>query len=180
MTDALTLLAGADDRLLDLVGRLGADTLSAASPCAGWNGASVLSHTLQTIEAFSAAADGGPGPSEQDLFGGADIVSDDPAGIAKTIVQRSHAAWGAVSDWEAPVTTVFGPIPAGQAIAIVTFSTLVHSWDLAKAMGETVEFSDAEAALAEAVGGQIVPMLRPQGHFADEVPVPADATPPSG
>ncbi|HEX3829224.1 MAG TPA: TIGR03086 family metal-binding protein [Sporichthyaceae bacterium] len=177
MAQQLDLLIGADSRLLDLAGRVDADVLAAPSPCAGWSFASVLSHTLQTIEVFSAAADGGPGPSEAELFGGDDIVGSDPAGVARTIVERSHAAWNAVSDWDSPVRTALGEIPAGQAIAIVTYSTLVHSWDLARAMGETVEFNGAEAGLAEAVGGQLVPTMRPSGLFGPEQPTSPDATP---
>lgn len=75
------------------------------------------------------------------------------------------------------MTTVIGPLPAGQAIAVITFSTLIHSWDVAHGIGHEVEFTPAEAELAEAVGGIVVPMLRPGGLFADEVSVAAEATP---
>jgi uncharacterized protein (TIGR03086 family) len=68
---------------------------------------------------------------------------------------------------------VLGPLPAGQAIAIITFSTLVHSWDLAWALGDRIEFTAAEATLAEAVGGQLVPMFRDKGLYG-----PACHTPP--
>ena len=85
-------------------------------------------------------------------------------------------------DWLAPkngLRRTIGPIPAGEAIAIIAFSTQVHSWDLAVAMGEgaTVEFTADEAALAEAVGNRLVPMMRPKGLYGPEVPAPAEATP---
>jgi uncharacterized protein (TIGR03086 family) len=176
MSDALDLLIGADARLLGLVDRLDAASLTAPSPCAGWNVAAVLSHTLQSIEAFSSAVDAGPGPSEAELFGGADILGADPSAVARTIVARSQAAWAGVSDWDREVTTVLGPLPAAQAIAIITFSTLVHSWDLARALGERVEFTASEATLAEAVGAQLVPTLRPAGLFGPEAATPPQAT----
>jgi uncharacterized protein (TIGR03086 family) len=71
---------------------------------------------------------------------------------------------------------VLGPLPIAKAIAIVTFSTLVHSWDLAWALGERVEFTAAEATLAEAVGNELVPATRAYGLYGAEVPAPAQAT----
>jgi len=175
--DPLSLLTAADARLVSLVERLDAATLSALSPCAGWDVRALLSHTLQSIEAFASAIDGGPGPDEAELFSGRDILGSDPLGAAKPIIERSHAAWAGTTDWDAAVTTVLGQMPAGQAIGIITFSTLVHSWDLAVAMGESVEFTTSEADLVHAVGTQLVPPMRPAGLFGPEVPVPDSATP---
>jgi uncharacterized protein (TIGR03086 family) len=172
----LVLLSGADTRLAQLVDRLRPAELGSATPCAGWDVRSMLSHTLQSIEAFSAAVDGGGGPTEAELFAGADILGDDPAGVTKRIVERSHAAWATVDDWDGTVNTVLGPLPSGQAIAIITFSTLVHSWDLAWALGERIEFTAAEATLAEAVGGQLVPSVREQGLFGPEVHPPTQSS----
>ncbi|HTK62059.1 MAG TPA: TIGR03086 family metal-binding protein [Pseudonocardia sp.] len=175
--NAVTLLAGADDRLLRLVDRLDPATLRSATPCAGWDARALLSHTLQTIEAFSAAADGGTGPDEAELFSGRDILGGDPAQVAKEITSRSHRAWDLVGDWEATVSTVLGPMPAAQALAILTFSTLIHSWDLARAIGEAVEFTEEEAALAEGVAAGLVPDTRPAGLFGAELTPPPAATP---
>jgi len=174
---AITLLHGADQRLQALVERLTPDQLSLATPCAGWDVRATLSHTLESIEAFSAAVDGGRAPTEQQLFEGADVIGDDPIGVTKRILERSHAAWEGVTEWDdVTVQTVLGPMPIDKAIAIVTFSTLVHSWDLAWALGERVEFTAAEATLAEAVGNELVPATRAYGLYGPEVPAPAQAS----
>jgi len=175
MESPITLLTGADNRLQQLVDRLPED-LSAPTPCAGWDVRALLSHTLQTVEAFSDAVDRAGGPTEAELFSGADILGNDSAGVTKRIVERSHQAWSTIRDWDASLTTVLGQLPAGQAIAIVTFSTLVHSWDLAWALRERVEFTAAEATLAEAVGGQLVPAMRSKGLFGPECHPPAQAS----
>ena len=112
-----------------------------------------------------------------DLLSGADLVGDDPAPVTRESVARSHRAWSSVTDWEAPVTTILGTMPAAQAVAIVTYSNLMHSWDLATAVGGHVEFDEPEAQLAEAVGSQHVPAMRPRDLFGPEVPVPSTATP---
>lgn len=67
-------------------------------------------------------------------FGGGDNLGGDPRATARRIVERSHAAWSTVSGWNTPVTIVLGTVPAAQAIAIITYSNLIHSWDLAVAM----------------------------------------------
>ncbi|MBA3741625.1 TIGR03086 family metal-binding protein [Sporichthya sp.] len=173
----LELLKSADARLLGLVDLLDDEDLGRATPCTGWDVRAMLSHTLQTMALFSATLDGGRGPTEAEVFGGDDVLDGDAKGAARRIVDRSHAAWGAVSDWDAPVTIVLGTVPAAQAIAVITYSTLLHSWDLAVAIGEKVEFSEEEAQLAEAVGSQLVPMMRPKGRFGPEVQAATGATP---
>jgi uncharacterized protein (TIGR03086 family) len=178
MTDrAIALLHGADQRLQQLVEKLTLEDMALATPCAGWDVRATLSHTLESIEAFSAAVDGGRAPTEEQLFEGADVLGDDPSGVAKRIIERSHAAWDTVTEWDdVTVQTVLGPMPIAKAIAIVTFSTLVHSWDLAWALGEGVEFTAAEATLAEAVGNELVAATRAYGLYGAEVPAPAQAT----
>ena len=173
--DSLDLLQSADRRLLALADGLGARELARPTPCTGWDVRALLSHTIATIDAFAAAVDGKGGPSEAELFSGADRVGTDPSETVRASTVRSQRAWSSVADWDNAVTTVLGAMPAAQAIAIVTYSTLVHSWDLATALGRGVEFDEAEATLAEAVGGQIVPAMRPGGLFGSEVAVAPSA-----
>ncbi|MCX2932424.1 TIGR03086 family metal-binding protein [Mycobacterium sp. CVI_P3] len=175
--DSLELLQSADRRLVDLTAGLGGNDLDLASPCSAWNVRSMLSHTVASIDAFAAAVDGGSGPTEQELFSGTDILGADPLGVVERSVQRSQRAWATITDWQLPVATVLGEMPAAQAIGIITYSTLVHSWDLAVAVGRPVEFDEAEANLAEAVGKNLVPPLRQQDLFGAEVETAIDATP---
>jgi uncharacterized protein (TIGR03086 family) len=172
----LAILQGADQRFVSLLERLRQDDYGNKTPCPAWDARALISHTLETVEAFSAAIDGGRAPSPEELFSGADIVGDDALGKAKEIFDRSHGAWASVEDWDEQVTTVVGPMPKSQAIAILTFSTLVHSWDLAWTLGERVEFTASEATLAEAVGGELIPPTRQAGLFGAEVHVPLQAT----
>lgn len=171
------LLSGADGRLVSLVSTLTASDLDLSSPCVGWTVRSLLSHTISSIDAFAAAVDGGDGPTEAELFSGADILGSDPLAVVEQSIGRSQRAWATISDWQHPVTTVLGTMPAAEAISIITYSTLIHSWDVAVAVGRTVEFDDAEAALAEAVGAALVPALQPQGLFGPEVELGDDASP---
>ena len=175
--DSLELLEGADRRLVALAAVVGGDALDLPSPCSDWNVRSLLSHTVASIDAFAAAVDGGSGPTQQELFSGADILGLDPLAVVERSVARSQRAWASITDWQQPVATVLGEMPASQAIGIITYSTLVHSWDLAVAVGRSVEFDQAEAELAEAVGMQLVPALRQQELFGAQVQTATGATP---
>ncbi|MCI4676350.1 TIGR03086 family metal-binding protein [Candidatus Mycolicibacterium alkanivorans] len=174
---SLELLRGADSRLMGLVSTLAASDLERPSPCSGWSVRSMLSHTVATIDAFATAVDGLGGPTEAELFSGSDILGSNWQGVAEQSINRSQRAWATVTDWDKPVTTLLGSMPAGQAIGIVTYSTLIHSWDLAAAIDQPVEFDASEVALAEAVGSQLVPGGRPGGLFGPEVALGADASP---
>ncbi|MCB0938613.1 MAG: TIGR03086 family protein [Mycobacterium sp.] len=174
---ALALLQRADRRLIGLTGGLDTADLDRPSPCAGWNVRSLLSHTVASIDAFAAAIDGQGGPTEEELFSGADILGTAPLAVTERSIARSHRAWSTITDWQSPVATVLGEMPAEQAIGIITYSTLVHSWDLAVALDRPVEFDDDEAGLAEAVGAQLVPALRPQNLFGPAVEAGVTATP---
>jgi uncharacterized protein (TIGR03086 family) len=173
--DSLDLLQVADHRLMSLVEVLEEPDLALPTPCASWDVRALLSHVVATIDAFSDAVDGAGGPTEAELFSGADRVGSDPVGVTHATVDRAHRAWSSVTDWDASLTTVLGPMPAVQAISIVTYSNLLHSWDLGNALGRRVEFDDSEAQLAEAVGGRLVPAMRP-GLFGPEVSISETAS----
>lgn len=174
---ALDLLQRADRRLVGLTSGLATGDLDRPSPCTGWNVRSLLSHTIASIDAFAAAIDGQGGPTEEELFSGADILGSTPLEVVEYSIARSHRAWSSVTDWQSPIATVLGEMPAEQAVGIITYSTLVHSWDLAVAVDRPVEFDDDEAGLAEAVGSQLVPALRPKNVFGPAVEAGSTATP---
>ncbi len=174
---ALDLLQRADRRLAGLTAGLETADLNRPSPCTGWNVRSLLSHTVASIDAFATAIDGQGGPTEEELFSGSDILGAAPLAVVERSIARSHRAWSTITDWQSPVATVLGEMPAEQAIGIITYSTLVHSWDLAVAVDVPVEFDADEAGLAESVGSQLVPALRPQNLFGPAVAPGLTATP---
>lgn len=133
--DLYSNLVEAEQRLVALVSSIEADSYSSPTPCDRWDVRALLSHALASIDAFAAAVDGAPGPDMAQVFSGADIVGDDPLGATQRITRRSQAAWSTVRDLNAELSTFIGVMPAGQALAIITFSTVVHGWDLAVATG---------------------------------------------
>lgn len=73
----------------------------------------------------------------------------------------------------------FGSFPGAAVVGVHTSDTLVHAWDVARAIGQPCAF---DAELGESVLKLVsswpdVPQLRaPGGAFGPKVPVPADAS----
>lgn len=175
--DLYSNLVEAEQRLVALVSSIEADSYSSPTPCDPWDVRALLSHALASIDAFAAAVDGAPGPDMAQVFSGADIVGDDPLGATQRITRRSQAAWSTVRDLNAELSTFIGVMPAGQALAIITFSTVVHGWDLAVATGQAGELPEHLAEAAQQVAAELVPVLRPRGLFAHDVDLAGEATP---
>jgi len=178
---SFTVLVRAEQRLVDLVAALPRDAYRRPTPCTDWDVAALLSHTLTGIEVFASAADGLPGPTAEEMFGGSDLLAGDPAAATARAVARSQAAWRDVQDAETMLTTILGPLPAGLTLSISGFATLVHTWDLAVATGQP--FADLPADLlahVDEVARAVVPGLRAEGEghalFQPEVVPAADAT----
>jgi len=176
------VLVDAERRLTELVEALRPADLDRPTPCADWAVRALLSHTLTGIEIFASAADGAPAPTAEEMFGGADRLGEDPVAATKAATTRSQSAWADLGDPDAEVTTILGPLPAGQVLAISAFATIVHGWDLASATAQPITELPADlVAHARAVAEQVVPDLRAaegeHGLFQQEVAAPAGSTP---
>ncbi|OHV41516.1 MULTISPECIES: TIGR03086 family metal-binding protein [Pseudofrankia] len=175
------ILVAAEHRLVELIGSFTRDELARPTPCAGWDVRALVSHTLAGIEIFASTVDGGPAPTAEMMFSGTDLLGDDPAGAAKRAVTRSQAAWADLADPERELTTILGPLPAGEMLAISAFATVVHAWDLTLATNRPVrELPGDLLAHADDVARRYVPTLRAgddHSLFQPEIPAPADANP---
>lgn len=120
------------------------DDLSKATPCAGWNLADLLAHMTVQHRGFAAAARGD----------GADLAIWQPATVAETVsadpVGTYSAAADAVIDAFAGADVLdaafalpeFGPgatVPGAMAIGFHFVDYVVHSWDVARTLGQRFE-----------------------------------------
>jgi uncharacterized protein (TIGR03086 family) len=152
-------------RILTTVIAGATDSLGASTPCSDYDVRQVVSHTLLTIESFAAPLDGGSTASFPEIIAAAERPNPDVVADAKAVVERSHAAWAGVTDFDAPVETNLGPVPAGVAISVVTFQNVIHAWDIATATGQTITPSDALLDVCESTAGAVLPIV-PEGFFA--------------
>lgn len=153
------LLATANDTRADWHG---------PSPCDGWTALDVLDH-LVTTQAELLAEHGVEVPS-------VDVAVDQLAAwqahTEAVVAQlgRDDVAGLAFEGW-------FGPTTLGATVdTFYGFDLLVHRWDLGRALGIDVRWSDEELDTIEAASAQFGPGLRMEGICGPPVELPAHSS----
>ncbi len=153
------------------------------TPCADWDVHTLTAHLVGVIANFEDVASGlKPEVPVTDLTAhiqsvGEERMKDGPIDAYRDAAKRTLAAW----QQHGTDGTVYLPmgleLPAASAITIVLLDSLVHGWDLGKAIGVDTEIDPplAESAL-EVAQGFVSDRMRGTA-FGDAVDVPADASP---
>jgi uncharacterized protein (TIGR03086 family) len=144
-----------------------ADSWGNQSPCAEWTARDVVVHVANSIGRATAGL-AGTEPHE--------VGSDDEITAAWATARDAFLAALVSGDLTATVQSPFGPMPAEQMIGRLTCTdVLVHTWDLARAVGGD-ETLDADA-VAGAFSGlkPMDAMIRMPGVFGPKVEAPSDA-----
>ena len=161
----------------DLVAQLTPADLTRPTPCAGWTLYGLLAHMATQHYGFAAAAAGqeGPGPWQLRRLG------PDPAQDYRDAAGTALAAFAADGvpgrEFTLPEFTPRQRFPAAQAISFHFIDYVVHSWDVARALGLPVSFAPGLLAAARGVASQVPggeARLRPGAAFAPAVPGPGN------
>jgi uncharacterized protein (TIGR03086 family) len=166
-----TAIAG----LTPLVHGTNASQLDDATPCDQWAVRDLLNHLVGGGYMFAMSLNG----EALDMSAApGDLLGDDHAAAFDAAIAAFNAALDNTTDLSTMVTLPFGTIPADVALRVAAADLLVHSWDLARATGQSFNPPD-EFVLSATPFYQdfIQPPLRSMGLFADEIDVPADAAP---
>jgi uncharacterized protein (TIGR03086 family) len=155
-----SILVDAERRLTALVESLVPADLTEPTPCEGWDVRALLSHTVAGIEVFASTMDELPAPTAEEMFSGADRLGSEPGDATRRATARSQAAWADLADPDRELTTILGVLPAGDLLGISAFATVVHTWDIAFAVGRSAEIPEHLLAAARSVSHQYVPALR--------------------
>jgi uncharacterized protein (TIGR03086 family) len=173
-TPLCTALEDSYDHATKVVADIGTDQLALPTPCAQWDVRATLEHLIGATWMFT-LVNQGQAVGEDDRGTG----DDDPVVVALT-----DAAGAAVASWRAPGafdgdrTYPFGTFPADAAAMMNLSEVIVHTWDIATALG-------ADAAIDPAVAEMLYRFYRPMsldpyrahGAFGAEVVVDTDAPP---
>jgi len=164
-------------RALDEFGRrvhaIGPAQWGCPTPCADWEVRNLVNHLVAEqlwvppLVAGTRVADLG------DAFSG-DVLGADPVAAWDAAAAAAHAAFAQAGALERTVHLSYADRPAAEYAREMIFDLVVHSWDLARGIGEN-ETLDPD--LVEAVYAQIEPDtdLAATGLFDEPVPVPAEA-----
>ncbi|MFI7602491.1 TIGR03086 family metal-binding protein [Actinoplanes sp. NPDC049681] len=168
-------------RSIRIVAAIRDDQWEEPTPCAGWTVAQLIDHMIRENRGFAAAARGErTGPADWQTPVGADRRAEYAASARAAIA--AFAADGALS------RTVWLPLirdgihlPARQALGFHLLDYLVHSWDVATAIGRPVDAGKDEVATVQDIAERDVPdgprRHRSQATFAPARPVPDNASP---
>ena len=186
------------DDALELIASVQASEWAAATPCEGWDTRSLVNHVLGTCVSFvgglrKANAEATPEPVDlgagdaATVYERADNAMNQGASMGFSDAQLPEAyrraAAALVAEWEQPgaleqtVYLSFTSMPGAMAIKIVTADALLHSWDLAKALGRPFTMNEEVAATTLEMMQQFYnPDQRGPGKaFGHTVPVPKTA-----
>lgn len=137
------------------------------SPCEDWTAKDVVDHVFGGTAGFAEALGGSAPPADE-----TSDVATRYEGLRKALVAAAQQP-GAL-DKMVP-SPIGGEVPAGMMLGIYTTDTLVHTWDLAKAVGMEVEL---DADLLKRSWDGMLPIesiVRQPGIFGPAVEVPEDA-----
>lgn len=143
-----------------------ADSWDNQAPCDQWKARDVVSHIIGGMNGIVAGLSGGEAVEVDD----ADIV-----GSWNTARDRALAAVSS-GDLTQSVQGPFGPQPAEQVIGrLMCTDVLVHTWDLARAVGGDEQLD--QDAVAQAYSGlkPMDAMIRMPGVFGPKVETPEGA-----
>ena len=161
-----------------LVAKVTKPDLARPTPCADWTLHGLLTHMTTQHYGFAAAAAGDGDPAQWRSR----PLGDDPVAAYRAAADHVLDAFGkdGVLDREFPLPEFKRGLmyPARQAIRFHFVDYVVHAWDVAKALGETVNFDatllDAAHSVARAVpGGEA--RTEPGAAFAPRVAWSGDA-----
>lgn len=168
------------------------------SPCEGWNTRTLVHHMIGVCASWvgglrRATAESTPEPLDLGagaaaiVYGRADASMGAGAhlGIADAELSEAYrrataavlAAWEAPGGLERTVYLSFTEMPGPLALQILTADQLIHTWDLARALGRQFQMDDATASAVLAMMQQFHdPAQRGLGKaFGHAVPWPESA-----
>jgi uncharacterized protein (TIGR03086 family) len=148
------------------------------TPCEAWDVRALVEHMTQVVTNFGTAFGGGaltpPNATGSTEASAADLSASYGRAVA-VLTQRLREP-GAL---DRTIKIPFGEVPGQVAVRIVQTDQLLHSWDLAKALGRP--YTIDETLAAETLRGmhQLLgqnPNARGEGRaFGAEVPCPENA-----
>ena len=172
--DDIGVLSSVLGKVGDLIAAVRPDQSAVRTPCPEYTVGNLVNHMVSWAQVFAAAAQGElyEGDPAQYRTGG------DPAAEFRTAATSMVAGW-ADHGLDRAVRLTGGELPGRMVFNMTLMEFLTHGWDLARATGQQVPFSDDEASETLARAQQTLPpeYRGPDRAFGEIVDVPADAAP---
>jgi uncharacterized protein (TIGR03086 family) len=151
-----------------------ADQLGQPTPCTEWTVRQLINHVLTGNLFFASLATGAPLPDRT-----VDQVGDDHVTSFRDSLARLSAAFGEPGFLSKRVRTPDGEGTGAVLVDMRFIEFVIHSWDLAKATGQSTDLDHelAERVLAAMRVSPLLPRVRGEGGpVGEQQPVPPGAT----
>jgi uncharacterized protein (TIGR03086 family) len=160
LTDLLMMWRQVADGFSERLEAVGPHEWSKPTCCEGWDVAKLVNHAIGAQRMV---------PKALGATGAIDATGDDPVLIWKSVRRGADAALGAPGVFDERVKLPFGEMKAGEGIAFPMSDMLVHTWDLAQAIGvnDRLHPEACEKALADL--GPIDDLLRGPGFYGPKL-----------
>lgn len=152
-----------------VVRRVPDDAWDAASPCDEWNARQVLGHVMWGLDAIAAGASGEAPPGERDE---ADVAGERPLEHWSAALDRVLTALDQQGVLQTKAQTPFGEMPIDDMLGFFFGDPLMHTWDIAVAVGVEHGIPDELAEHSMVMLGAAGDALRGPGRLGAEVEAP--------
>ncbi len=166
MTDLLTLWRQVAGGFSARVEAVGADDWSKPTCCEGWDVAKLVDHAIGAQRMV---------PKALGAAGAIDATGDDVVLVWRTVRDAADEAIGAPGALDEQVKLPFGQMTAGVGLGFPMSDMLVHTWDLARAIGSDDRLDPAACEKALADLEPIDELLRGPGFYGPKLAPAAGA-----
>ena len=148
---------------------------TSSTPCAEWNVQSLINHAL-AVQTF-ANSTLSKANFDMSTMGNVDhpLPPEGAEAAFKSIADSTLATLKTINLADT-VETPFGSMPGGQFIMVPITDMIIHTWDLAKATGQSTTLDAGLAEIGYNVIANVAAGGRERGAFGPEVVVPDTAS----
>jgi len=135
--DALEALDASAERNLALVAQVGPEQWDSPTPCTAWNVRTLVGHLIVGRHVYCGILHGCPATELRSIMARqSEAADDDPVGACEDAVRALRAAFSAPGALDRTVThPTMGEMSGRRLLVQLVCDTVVHSWDLATAIG---------------------------------------------
>lgn len=145
------------------------------SPCEGWTARDVAGHAMGVVEMIGAAAQGSP-PAHDFMKAPGPIAGANPLASWSAIRDSTLEALDRQGALRIVRPSAMGEQTVDALLGFILADTLIHTWDLARAVEGDTQLDDQLVELAYANMSQMAPTLAGSGVFKPTVEVPQNAS----
>jgi uncharacterized protein (TIGR03086 family) len=179
--DAMDALGASAERVLELVGQIRPEQWSNPTPCTEWNVRTLVGHMIVSRQGCCELLKGASAANYVSMYEKqTEAAGSDPVTTLKSGVRSVRAAFAEPGALERTVHHPIGDIPGSRLLGMLIGDSVVHSWDLATAIGVDVGLDEQ---LVELVYAQYAPRAQNGALYATgwiaapTRPLPEGATP---